>query len=110
MTRTDLVVTSALLRRLRSPRRLSRSRRDVAVVRARPHRAADVPTPRVPDGHPDLSGVWGGGGGGGGGRPVDDDGSGNLSGSLSIAPLRAEPGEVQASIRTSRRTASSPRA
>jgi hypothetical protein len=33
----------------------------------------------MPDGHPDLSGVLGGGGGGGGGRPVDDDGSGNLS-------------------------------
>jgi hypothetical protein len=28
----------------------------------------NVPTPRTANGHPDLSGMWGGGGGGGGGR------------------------------------------
>ena len=41
--------------------------------------AATVPTPRMPNGTPDLSGMWGGGGGGGGGRPVEVDGQGNLS-------------------------------
>jgi hypothetical protein len=35
----------------------------------------NVPTPRTPDGHPDLSGMWGGGGGGGGVKP---DEKGNL--------------------------------
>src|SRR5262245_41935169 len=29
----------------------------------------NVPTPRMADGHPDLSGMWGGGGGGGGVKP-----------------------------------------
>ena len=39
-----------------------------------------VPTPRLADGKPDLTGVWGGGrGGGGGARQAEDDGSGNLS-------------------------------
>jgi len=37
--------------------------------------AQAVPTPRTPDGHPDLSGMWGGGGGGGGVKP---DEKGNL--------------------------------
>jgi hypothetical protein len=56
---------------------------------------ADVPTPRTPDGHPDLSGVWGAGGGGGGGRPVDDDGSGNLS---EVFPSRrCAPNQVKCS-------------
>jgi hypothetical protein len=57
---------------------------------------ADVPTPRMPDGHPDLSGVWGAGGGGGGGaRPVDDDGSGNLS---EVFPSRrCAPNQVKCS-------------
>jgi hypothetical protein len=36
----------------------------------------NVPTPRTPDGHPDLSGMWGGGGGGGGEKP---DEKGNLT-------------------------------
>ena len=35
-----------------------------------------VPTPRTADGHPDLSGMWGGGGGGGGDKP---DEKGNLT-------------------------------
>src|ERR1041385_650018 len=37
---------------------------------------ASVPTPRTADGHPDLSGMWGGGGGGGGDKP---DEKGNLT-------------------------------
>src|SRR5258705_8163574 len=54
--------------------------------------AGDVPTPRMPDGHPDLSGVWGAGGGGaGGGPPVDDDGRGNLSGVFSFPGGAPEP-------------------
>src|SRR5947207_9926625 len=57
--------------------------------------AADVPTPRLPDGHPDLSGVWGGGAGGGGGRPAEDDGSGNLS---EVFPSRrCAPNQVKCS-------------
>ena len=43
---------------------------------ARP--AASAATPRMPDGKPDLSGLWGGGGGGGG-RPVDVDEQGNIT-------------------------------
>jgi hypothetical protein len=41
--------------------------------------AQNVPTPRTADGHPDLSGFWGGGGGGGGGQgqPRPDE-KGNL--------------------------------
>jgi len=35
------------------------------------------PTPRTPDGHPDLSGMWGGGGGGAGGGDKPDE-KGNL--------------------------------
>src|SRR5262245_22038835 len=34
-----------------------------------------VATPRAPDGHPDLSGMWGGGGGGGGGDKRDEKGN-----------------------------------
>src|SRR6185503_12878874 len=37
----------------------------------------NVPTPRAADGHPDLSGFWGGGGGGGQGQPRPDE-KGNL--------------------------------
>ncbi|MBI4886239.1 MAG: hypothetical protein HY824_04035 [Acidobacteria bacterium] len=37
---------------------------------------AAVATPRMPDGKPDLSGMWGGGGGAG--RPVDVDDKGNV--------------------------------
>ena len=39
--------------------------------------AAPVPTPRMPDGKPDLSGFWGGGGGGGedGGAQLDEKGN-----------------------------------
>ena len=60
-----------------------------------PAAGANVATPRMPDGHPDLSGVWGGGGGGGGGRPVDDDGSGNLS---EVFPSRrCAPNQVKCS-------------
>jgi hypothetical protein len=36
---------------------------------------ASVPSPRTPDGHPDLSGMWGGGGGGGGGDKPDEKGN-----------------------------------
>src|SRR6478736_5484637 len=36
---------------------------------------ANVATPRTPDGHPDLSGMWGGGGGGGGGDKPDEKGN-----------------------------------
>ena len=35
----------------------------------------NVPTPRTPDGHPDLSGMWGGGGGGGGAAAPDEKGN-----------------------------------
>jgi hypothetical protein len=35
----------------------------------------NVPTPRTPDGHPDLSGMWGGGGGFGGGVKPDEKGN-----------------------------------
>jgi hypothetical protein len=38
----------------------------------------NVPTPRTADGHPDLSGMWGGGGGGGGGGDKPDE-KGNLT-------------------------------
>ena len=41
-----------------------------AVAQARPASnspSTSVPTPRTPDGKPDLSGRWGGGGGGAGG-------------------------------------------
>ena len=38
--------------------------------------AQNIPTPRTADGHPDLSGTWGGGGGGGGGaNPFDEKGN-----------------------------------
>lgn len=39
--------------------------------------AAAVATPRMPDGKPDLSGMWAGGGGGG--RPLDVDEQGNIT-------------------------------
>src|SRR6476619_1789710 len=35
----------------------------------------NTPTPRTADGHPDLSGMWGGGGGGGGGDKPDEKGN-----------------------------------
>ena len=35
----------------------------------------NAPTPRTADGHPDLSGMWGGGGGGLGGATVDEKGN-----------------------------------
>jgi hypothetical protein len=35
----------------------------------------NVPTPRTADGHPDLSGMWGGGGGGGGAVKPDEKGN-----------------------------------
>jgi hypothetical protein len=50
------------------------------VAPAAPRTAAqqnNVPTPRTPDGHPDLSGMWNGGGGGGGGQ-VKPDEKGNI--------------------------------
>ena len=42
-------------------------------------------TPRTPDGHPDLSGLWIGGGGGGGGNPFTDEVRNSL-GAVGIAP------------------------
>jgi len=45
----------------------------------------NVPTPRLADGHPDLSGMWGGGGGGGGNREFEVDAQGNA---LDIFPSR----------------------
>src|SRR5215216_5928773 len=36
---------------------------------------ANVPTPRTADGHPDLTGMWGGGGGGIGGATIDEKGN-----------------------------------
>src|SRR4051794_29380771 len=39
---------------------------------------ANVPTPRMPDGHPDLNGMWAGGGGGGG-REFEVDDKGNAT-------------------------------
>jgi len=36
---------------------------------------ASTPTPRTADGHPDLSGMWGGGGGAGGGDKPDEKGN-----------------------------------
>ncbi len=36
---------------------------------------ASAPTPRTADGHPDLSGMWGGGGGAGGGDKPDEKGN-----------------------------------
>jgi hypothetical protein len=51
----------------------------------------DAATPRMPDGKPDLSGMWGGGGGGG--RPVDVDEKGNVE---EIFPSRrCGPTQVQ---------------
>ena len=45
--------------------------------RAAAQRGAQGQTPRTPDGHPDLSGMWNGGGGGGGGA-VRPDEKGNI--------------------------------
>jgi hypothetical protein len=40
---------------------------------------AAAATPRMPNGHPDLTGMWGGGGGGGGARPVNEEADGSVS-------------------------------
>jgi hypothetical protein len=54
---------------------------------------AAAPTPRMPDGHPDLSGMWGGGGGGG--RDFEVDAQGN---STDIFPSRrCAPSQVKCS-------------
>jgi hypothetical protein len=56
---------------------------------------ANVPTPHMPDGHPDLSGMWGGGGGGGGAREFEVDDKGNA---LDIFPSRrCAPTQVKCS-------------
>ena len=52
---------------------------------AQPQTAA---TPRTPDGHPDLSGMWGGGGGGGGGDKPDE--KGNLTVLFKQRPCSAQ--------------------
>ena len=55
---------------------------------------ANVATPRTPDGHPDLSGMWGGGGGGGN-REFETDAQGN---STDIFPSRrCAPSQVKCS-------------
>ena len=48
-----------------------------ASIHAAQQAQPNVPTPRAADGHPDLSGMWGGGGGGGGGGDKPDE-KGNL--------------------------------
>src|SRR5438105_13640641 len=54
---------------------------------------AAVATPRMPDGHPDISGMWGGGGGGG--REYEVDAQGN---STDIFPSRrCAPSQVKCS-------------
>ena len=54
---------------------------------------ANAPTPRMPDGHPDISGTWGGGGGGG--REFEVDAQGN---STDIFPSRrCAPSQVKCS-------------
>jgi hypothetical protein len=56
---------------------------------------ASAATPRMPDGKPDLSGVWAAGGGGGGGRPVLEDERGNVT---DIFPSRrCAPNQVNCS-------------
>src|SRR5215510_11137519 len=58
----------------------------------------NVPTPRTSDGHPDLSGIWGGGGGGGGDKP---DEKGNLTVLFKGRPCsahQADAGECQPGI------------
>lgn len=50
---------------------------------AGPAAAQNVPTPRIPDGHPDLNGFWAAGGGGGraaGESPFDEQGNLRLAG------------------------------
>ena len=57
--------------------------------------AAPVATPRMPDGHPDLNGMWAGGGGGGGNREFETDAQGN---STDIFPSRrCAPSQVKCS-------------
>ena len=57
--------------------------------------ASAATTPRMPDGKPDLSGVWAAGGGGGGGRPVLEDDRGNVT---DIFPSRrCAPNQVNCS-------------
>lgn len=56
---------------------------------------ANLPTPRMPDGHPDLSGMWGGGGGGGANREYEVDDKGNAT---DIFPSRrCGPSQVKCS-------------
>jgi len=45
------------------------------MARAPQNAPQNVPTPRTTDGHPDLSGMWGGGGGGIGGATIDEKGN-----------------------------------
>src|SRR5215510_1388022 len=70
----------------------------VGALAQQPQRAGAAPaTPRMSDGHPDLTGVWGAGrgGGGGGARQAEDDGSGNLS---EVFPSRrCAPNQVKCS-------------
>src|SRR5262245_4378035 len=57
--------------------------------------AADPATPHMPDGKPDLSGMWGGGGGGGGNREFEVDDQGNVT---DIFPSRrCSPSQVKCS-------------
>src|SRR3954463_4074027 len=46
-----------------------------AAVNPAAQQQQNVPTPRTADGHPDLSGMWGGGFGGGGGVKPDEKGN-----------------------------------
>jgi len=57
------------------------------------------PTPRTPDGKPDLSGIWAlgrGGGGGGGGRGQRGQGRGDVAGGANAAPPAGAPAPAPA--------------